>query len=627
MKTRRLHGLWESPVTTDMLAGQKRLNDARWSREGRWLLWSEGRGAEGVLVAQLFGQAPRDISGSVNVRGGVGYGGGEFDVHIDFAVFVGDGRLWRVGLAGGAPRPISPAMGYDIASPTISPDGRWVVYVFSDGKYDGIAVVDAHGKQWPQKIVVGGDFYMQPAFNHDGTKLAWIAWDQPNMPWDGTRLEVAKVETTGTGLRLGDIEVIAGGPKTSVQQPTFSPDGKYLAFLSDELGTNQVFLFHLEKGVNVKLSTADADYAGPAWVQGLRFLSWAHDSESIYACKNDRGVGSLVQLNLNGEEHTVSGAAAYEFVGQPTTSAYGDIAFIGAASRIPPRVVTLVAGEEHHVVSRATAETVPVSELSHIERVHWLVAGKQGTTEAYGNFYSPTNQRFEAAGKPPAIVMIHGGPTSQATAAYSAKNQFFATRGFAVLDVNYRGSTGYGRQYQDALLGQWGVADVEDAVSAARFLAEAGLADPKKIVIMGGSAGGYTVLQALTDHPGVFKAGICLYGIANLFTLAMGTHKFEAAYNDMLVGPLPDASDLYRARSPIFKADKISDTLAVYHGAEDKVVPLDQAEAIVGALRGRGVPCEYHVYQDEGHGWRRPENIDHFYKSVLDFLKQHVLFS
>ena len=627
MKMRKMFGLWDSPVTTDMLAGQKRLNDVKWSREGRWLVWAEGRGAQGVLLAQPFGQAAREVSGNVNVRGAVGYGGGEFDVHHDFVVFVGDGRLWRAGLAGGAPKPITPAMGLDLAAPTISPDGRWVVYVFSDGKHDGLGVVDAHGKQWPQKIVVGADFYMQPAFSHDGSRLAWVAWDQPNMPWDGTRLEVADVVISPTGFRLGDVEVLAGGPSVAVQQPVFSPDGRYLAYISDEPKMSHVFLRSMADGMAVQLTQSDADYSGPAWVQGLRYLAWAADSTTLIACRNDRGVSTLVALSLEGRETELPAAPTYEWVGQPSVSIAGDIAFIGSASRIPPRVVTLVEGLTPQVNARATAETVASGDLSSLDRVHWTVEGKSVTTQVFGNYYPPANPRFEGHGKPPAIVMIHGGPTTQATATYNARNQFFATRGFALLAVNYRGSTGYGRHYQDALYGNWGVADVEDAVSAAKYLGEAGLADPSKIVIMGGSAGGYTVLQCLTDHPGVFKAGVCMYGIANLFTLAMGTHKFEAAYNDMLFGALPEAADVYRERSPIFKADRISDALAVYHGAEDRVVPIDQAELIVAALKRRGVPHEYHKYDNEGHGWRRPENIDHFYSTLLDFLKQHVLFA
>lgn len=627
MKTQRMYGLWDSPVTRDMLAGQKRHNAVKWSLEGRWLVWCEGRGAQGVVLAQPYGQAPREISGAVDVRGTVGYGGGEFDVYTDFVVFAGDGRLWRVGLGGGAPRAITPPMGYDIASPTISPDGRWVVYVFSDGKNDGLAVVDAHGRQWPQKIVVGADFYMQPAFSHDGTRLAWVSWDQPNMAWDGSRLEIAEVEILPTGMHLGDVEVMAGGPSVSVQQPTFSPDGRYLAYISDETKIGQVFVRKIADGIAEQLSSYDADYGGPAWVQGLRFLAWTPDSQALIACRNERGVSTLVRLGVDGVEQELHAASPYESVSSPCVSMVGDIAFLGSSSRIPPRVVTLIEGVTHAVAARATAETIPQSELSAMERVQWNVASKKLTTEAYGNFYPPSSSKFEADGLPPAIVMIHGGPTSQATAAYNAKNQFFATRGFAVLDVNYRGSTGYGRHYQDALYGNWGVVDVEDAVSAAKFLGEAGLADPNRVVIMGGSAGGYTVLQALTDHPGVFKAGVCMYGIANLFTLAMGTHKFEAAYNDMLLGPLPAAADVYRQRSPIFKADRISDAVAVFHGAEDRVVPIDQAEAIVAELLRRGVPHIFHVYSNEGHGWRHPENIDHFYKTTLEFLNQHVIFS
>lgn len=223
--------------------------------------------------------------------------------------------------------------------------------------------------------------------------------------------------------------------------------------------------------------------------------------------------------------------------------------------------------------------------------------------------------------------MIHGGPTSQAVASFQPNVQFFTTRGYAVLQVNYRGSTGYGKAYVDALRGQWGLVDVEDAVSGARYLAEREWGDAEKLVIMGGSAGGYTVLQALILHPGFFKAALCLYGISNLFTLVATTHKFEAHYLDTLIGPLPAAVAQYRARSPILAADRIRDPIAVFQGEDDQVVPKAQADAIVASLRQRGVPHEYHVYSGEGHGWRKTETIAHFYAAAESFLKEHVLFA
>jgi dipeptidyl aminopeptidase/acylaminoacyl peptidase len=225
------------------------------------------------------------------------------------------------------------------------------------------------------------------------------------------------------------------------------------------------------------------------------------------------------------------------------------------------------------------------------------------------------------------VINVHGGPTAQTDAGFSPRIQFLATRGYAVLDLNYRGSSGYGRLYREALRRSWGVLDVEDAVSGARHLVDQGRADPSRLVIMGGSAGGYTVLRALTVQPGFFRAGLCLYGISNLFTLAADTHKFESRYLDSLIGPLPEASDAYRERSPLFAADRLRDPIAIFQGTADRVVPPRQAEAIVASLRRRGVPHEYHLYEGEGHGWRRPETTAAFYRAVETFLKQHVVFA
>jgi dipeptidyl aminopeptidase/acylaminoacyl peptidase len=280
------------------------------------------------------------------------------------------------------------------------------------------------------------------------------------------------------------------------------------------------------------------------------------------------------------------------------------------------------------IIRRTRAEIVPPDQLSKAQPLLWTTADG---TSVHGLLYLPpgvTPDRLEQARElPPAIVHIHGGPTSQAIANFGADVQFFTTRGYTVLRVNHRGSTGYGRDYQDALRGTWGVADVEDTVSAARYLATERLADANRIVLMGGSSGGYTVLETLCRAPGVFRAGLCLYGISNLFTLVADTHKFEARYLDTLIGALPADSHLYRERSPLFHADLISDPVAIFQGSEDRVVPRDQSDAIVAALRRNGTPHEYHVYEGEGHGWRKPETIQQFYQDVEAFLKQYVLFA
>lgn len=626
-KTEKPFGQWKSPISAKMMAGQRSLYDVRWAADGETIVWVEGRSGKGVVVSKKRGQASQDVSGEHSVRGGVGYGGGELDVHGDVAVFAAsDGCLYRAKLHIGGPRQITPAFG-SVASPAFSPNGRWIAYVYTDGGTDLLACVDAEGRQWPQKIVVGADFYMQPAWSPDGKRLAWISWDQPNMPWDGTRLETAVVTETNRGIELGPIEVWAGGENISVQQPTFSPDGRFMAYASDESGFHQIYVRNLETGESVVLSHGEADHAGPAWVQGLRSFAWSPQGQHVYAIRNERGVMSLQRYGVQGGTAEVSSAAEYNDLQKISVSSSGHLAFIGSSSSIPGRVVTLWDGETEEVVRRASEERLPSRRLSKMQPVSWILSNGGVEQEIFANYYPPTNPDFTAKGRPPAIVMVHGGPTSQRTAGFESRNQYFASRGYAVLDVNYRGSTGYGRDYMEALRGNWGVTDVEDVVSAAKFLVDADLADPDKLVVMGGSAGGYTVLQVLTNHPGAFAAGVCLYGIANLFTLQMGTHKFEAAYNDRLVGPLPDAADAYRERSPIFKAENISDAVAVYHGANDKVVPIDQAEAIVGSLRSRGVPHVYHVYDDEGHGWRKSHNIDHFYTSLEEFLTEHVLFT
>jgi dipeptidyl aminopeptidase/acylaminoacyl peptidase len=297
---------------------------------------------------------------------------------------------------------------------------------------------------------------------------------------------------------------------------------------------------------------------------------------------------------------------------------------IASSAQVPPRVLRLDRRGGVEVVARAAAESVAPAALAEPRHLSWTTAAGR---PLHGLYYPPTSPRFASSGLPPAILMVHGGPNSQAHTAHNPRNQFFATRGYAVFEVNYRGSTGYGRAYRQALDGQWGVADLEDTVAASERLVELRLADPGRLVVMGSSAGGYTVLRALTARPGYFRAGVCVYGIANLFTLASGTHKLEERYLDSLLGVLPAAAAVYRERSPLFAVEALRDPVAVYHGADDQVVPPAQSEALVESLRRRQVPHEYRVFPGEGHGWRRPETIEAFFQSVEAFLRQHVLFA
>jgi dipeptidyl aminopeptidase/acylaminoacyl peptidase len=629
-KISRQFGLFESPISPSGLAEDKRFDAVRWDSDGSTLVWLEGRSGKGVLVTQANGlDAPRDLTAELDLRAEVGNGGGDFTVAAGQTYFVvhKTGRIFRQSLAGGSARPITPTFG-QASSPVVSPDGRFVAYVHHDGVEDRLAVVGTDGSQWPQILAAGRDFYMQPRWSPDGRHLAWIAWDHPNMPWDGTNLCLAPVIASEGHLpRLGPTQVVAGGSDVSIFQPEFTPDGQYLLYISDESGWGHLAARNLKSGETRWLTSDEAEYGAPAWMQDQRTYAVSHDGRFVLATRNRRGLHDLVRIELaSGISTPVSGLGAYGDIAQVAASQCDDrVAFVASGPAQPARVVECeyLKGKSR-IVARSSGETVSAAALSKCEAISWPTAA--GET-AHGLYYPPASERFEGIGKPPLILLIHGGPTSQARASWPAGAQFFATRGYGVLFVNYRGSTGYGRQYMLKLRSNWGVCDVEDAISGAKFLADAGRIDPARTVIMGGSAGGFTVLQAMVDHPEAFTAGVCLYGVADQFHLASQTHKFESRYTDTLLGPLPEAAAIYRARSPVFHAAKISRPLAVFQGAIDRVVPQAQSDMIVEALKRNGTPHIYHVYEGEGHGWRKRETIEHYYQAVDEFLRKYVLLS
>ena len=552
-------------------------------------------------------------------------GGGEFAMDREGVMFCAGNRLYHTALDHGRAVALTPEFGA-LASPAPHPHGGAVVVHTYQGR-DVLAWVPQGQERWPNVLVAGADFYMQPAWNPAGDTLAWVSWDQPIMPWDGCSLQMARVEVDARGDAhvVGEPDHVSGGEEEAIQQPMFSPLGDKLAYLSDRTGWMQIYLRDVQTGQEAMLSDGVGDYSTPAWIQGIRTIAWAPDGRSIWGICNEEGRQSLVAYTVEGEKREAAGAWAkgYDSLAQLSVSPKGHLALIAAAVAIPPRVVVWD-GEQEWVARRSGAERAPAGALAQAEGVSWT--SKEGG-DVFGTYFAPNSAEFVGprGELPPAIVMIHGGPTSQAMASWSTRNQFYATRGYAVLDVNYRGSTGYGRAYMQELRGQWGVLDVEDAVSAAQFLVRQGLADPERIAIMGGSAGGYTVLHTLVRRPGVFAAGISMYGISNLFSLVEGTHKFEARYNDSLLGALPGAKEIWRARSPIFGIEHLSDPVAIYQGAQDTVVPAEQAEQIIASLKERGIPHVYKLYEGEGHGWRKPKTIEDFYDSTLLFLSAHVL--
>jgi dipeptidyl aminopeptidase/acylaminoacyl peptidase len=356
-------------------------------------------------------------------------------------------------------------------------------------------------------------------------------------------------------------------------------------------------------------------------VQGLRMQSW--DTEGIYHLRNTNGFFSLNYYHVAEKALTSIATSNYTSLEQINVSAEGTVALIASSSTLSPRLITISRDRSERIYARTSTESLNDNDLSQAQAIDWV--GHDGET-VHGIYYPPTSAHTTSTGAPPLIVVVHGGPTSQKTARYDGEAQFFATRGYAVLYVNHRGSTGYGRNYMLKLRNNWGIYDVEDSATGAQYLIDRGLADPKRLVIMGGSAGGFTVLQSLVTKPNFYATGISRYGVANQFMLVQDTHKFEERYSESLLGALPDAIATYRERSPLFHADRIRDPLLVFQGTDDQVVPKNQSDSIVDAVKARGVTVEYHVYEGEGHGFGKPENIRHYYQSILKFLQDNVVY-
>lgn len=626
---KRTPGLFPSSITPKSLATSMRLSDPQWDTDGMTIGWIEGRSDRGVLVTYRVDEAAtRDLTSDISVRAFVGYGGGDFTLAHGWAYYVAqhDQRIYRQSLKGGSPQPVTPQFGA-ASTPRVSPDGRWVAYVHSDERDDCIAVVPADGSRWPLKVGAGRDFYMQPAWHPNGNRLAWIEWDHPNMPWDGTELCLATLDFSTGAPVLDSRQVVAGGGQTAIFQPEFSPDGRFLYYCSDETGWSHLYRWDLANGSATQLTSGKTEHAIPAWQQGMRTYSIS-GSGVAYAVRSDRGFDTLLKVEPSGDVTDLRdvhyGITSIAF---PAASPGADerIAVIAGSGVQPSRVLLFdldSAGYRTTLLRRSASETTPEGELSLPQALSWKSFDGQ---EAHGIYYPPVG---DPTPKPvPLIVSVHGGPTSQVTTAFNPVAQFFASRGYGVLLPNYRGSTGYGRDYMLKLRESWGIYDVKDSEYGVRSLIERGLVDGKRVVIMGGSAGGYTVLKSLVDMQGFYRAGICMFGVSNMFTLASDTHKFEERYLDTMLGPLPEAADVYRDRSPIFHADKIVDPVAVFQGDIDRVVPREQSDSIVASLRGRGVPHEYHIYEGEGHGWRKAETIEAFYTAVDRFLRQYVVYA
>jgi dipeptidyl aminopeptidase/acylaminoacyl peptidase len=595
------YGSWTSPVTADRLV-EKAVSLGQVVVDGADVYWIEGRPAERsrqVIMRWTPGPdgdrpvevLPAGYSARTTVHE---YGGGSFTVRDGVVWFANfdDQRVYRLEpAAGGEPVAVTPP-GARYADLSVSTDGTRVAAVRERHPDSGEVVNDL--VLLPDQVVTEGhDFYAAPRWAPDG-HLAWLSWDHPNMPWDGTELSV-------------DGHVVTGGPDESISQPRWAPDGSLL-WASDRTGW-----WNLYRDGRI-LVEEEAEYSGPDWVFGLSRYAVLPDG-TVAAVRATDGLGELIVVG--------GGVVATPYTSFSSVQAYGDgsvVAVAASATEAPAVVRMALADGEVEVIRRSRENAVDAGYLSRPQPLTFPTAGG---LEAHALYYPPTNADFEApAGElPPLVVMSHGGPTSCARTELDLSIQYFTSRGLAVVDVDYGGSSGYGREYRRRLDGQWGVVDLADCVNAARHLADEGLVDGRRMAIRGGSAGGFTTLCALTFSD-VFAAGASYYGVADLATLAADTHKFESRYLDRLVGPWPEAADVYRARSPIHAADRISAPVILFQGLDDKVVPPDQAEILVDALRAKGLPFAYLTFEGEAHGFRQAATIVRAAEAELSFYGQ-----
>ena len=616
------YGLWPSPISALMDGQSARLLDVQWDSTGRTLVWLERRNARHTLIVKPEDGACYELVEDLEPYGGVGYGGGEFTVRDGLIIYAErGGRLVRRRIGHDLPRSITPVFGRT-ASPTISPDGRQVLYCWSDGITDALALVDSQGETWPVKLRSHSGFFMQPAWHPFDKKLAWIEWDHPYMPWDETRLMYAT--SSGPGI-LDKVIPLVAEPEKVVCQPLFSPDGNWLSSIESNGEWEDLVLTHLPDLRRRTLVHGEGFHLCiPAWVQGLRSYGWSSDSRRIYYLRNFGGQASLWVVDVESSSSRQIPITPYTWVRQLAVSPAGEqVAFIASAPGVPDRVVRWD-GERLHVEARSQPEALGPEWFAEPQPFSWPAA--DGTT-VHGLFFPPTNPQARGDGLPPCILHIHGGPSSLDPQSFDPEVAYFTSRGYALVRVNYRGSSGYGRCYLRALYGRWGEYDVEDAAGAARALIEQDRVDPGKLIIMGGSAGGYTVLNGLIRYPQLFKAGVAKYPVSNLFTIDLDTHKFEAHYTSQLVGKLPQETQRFRDWSPIFHVDQLRSPLALFQGDADTAVVPAQAEEMVAALRTAGVPHLYKLYPGEGHGFRKTENIVDYYQSTERFLQQYVLFA
>ncbi len=605
------YGSWKSPISSELIvSGTIKLGQIM--LDGLDIYWEELRPSENgrnALVKWSVDDGIEEISpAGFNVRTRVHeYGGGAFTVHQGDVYFINfvDQRLYRQ-IPYAEAEQITTGNKMLFANLIFDQFRNRIICVREDHSTSGAEAVNSlvalnlEGDETEgQLLVSGNDFYASPCLSPDGRQLAWLTWNHPNMPWDGTELWVGDFDEAG---KISDKKLIAGGINESIFQPQWSPDG-ILHFVSDR--TNWWNLYRWHKDQIEPMCQMDAEFGLPQWVFGMSTYGF-ESSDSIICTYSQNGRWNLARLNTT--------TSKLKTIETPFTSisnlkvAAGFAVFVGGSPTESSVLVRL--NLETYQFERLRKSDFLTVESGYLSQPQAIEYPTENGLTAHAFYYPPQNQDYvKPEGElPPLLVISHGGPTSATSTTLELKVQYWTSRGFGMLDVNYGGSTGYGREYRQRLNSQWGIVDVRDCINAARYLAEQNIVDGKRLAIRGSSAGGFTTLCALTFHD-TFSAGASYYGISDIEALAKDTHKFESRYLDSMIGPYPEKREIYIARSPIHFVDQIKCPLILFQGLEDRVVPPNQAEMLFDAVKAKGIPVAYVPFEGEQHGFRIAKNI------------------
>ena len=598
-----------TPLPAEACAGGRSLGDPRVSADGSTVAFvtRDSAGAR-VLAVPVRGGAERVLADDPPPAGRGGVlawlpGGGIAYVTGEGDVAVAEGGAARVLVTGGEG---------GVSALAASPDASSLAFV---GDTRAVSVVGFDGAS-PVVVSDAADFALDPAWSPDGARLAWHEWDVPAMPWDASRIVVAPARSGGGGDRV----VVAGGDGVAVQEPRWAPDGSALAFLSDATGWCNLWVAGPDGSIPRPLVEEPYEHGGPSWGSGAASFAWSPDGRHIAFPRNEGGFGRLCVVD-------VATGAVRELargVHSSLTWAGRTLACVRSGARTPTSVVAVdpVTGERRVLVPGPHPTVAAVArEMPEPEVVRWTAP--DGTVVP-GRLWRPPPGTGAATGPPPLVVWAHAGPTDQKRVTFDPRLAFLASRGWAVLHPDHRGTTGWGRSWAQALRGRWGDVDVDDTLAGAEAAVANGWCDPARMVVMGSSAGGMTALLALARRPDLWAAGIAVYPVVDVEALAAATHRFEAHYTVGLVGPLPGTAALHRACSPRAVADRITAPLLLLHGGDDVVVPAQQSRDLAAALRARGVAVEHHEYQGEGHGWRSPATVADELGRTDSFLSRHA---